>query len=75
MFREGGGRDVESDRQYLPAISVFDDHEAIVDACCRAWNRFADNPDVVSSITSRQWAKVSAQGRWYELRGPECLPL
>ena len=41
------------------AISVFDDYDAIVDACCKAWNRFADQPDIVSSITSRQWAEVN----------------
>ena len=40
---------VENVWQYLRAnwlaISVFDDYDAIVDACCHAWNRFADNPD------------------------------
>ena len=36
---------VENVWQYLRAnwlaISVFDDYDAIVDACCDAWNRFA----------------------------------
>ena len=41
------------------AISVFDDYDAIVDACCSAWNRFAGDPQTVSSITSRAWAAVS----------------
>jgi transposase len=41
------------------AISVFDDYEAIVDACCWTWNRFADRPVIVSSTTSRQWAEVN----------------
>jgi hypothetical protein len=41
------------------AISVFDDYDATVDACCAAWNRFAENPEAVSSITSRQWAQVN----------------
>ena len=54
---------VENVWQYLRAnwlaISVFDDYHAIVDACCTAWNRFADRPDIVSSITSRQWAEVN----------------
>ena len=53
---------VENVWQYLRAnwlaISVFDDYGAIVEACCKAWNHFADHPDVVSSITSRQWAEV-----------------
>jgi transposase len=42
------------------AISVFDDHDALVDACCQAWNRFAEKPELVSSITSRQWARVNS---------------
>ena len=41
------------------AISVFDDYAAIVDACCLAWNRFADDPKTVTSITNRQWAQVN----------------
>ena len=41
------------------AISVFDDYPAIVDACCLAWNRFADDPKAVTSITNRQWAQVN----------------
>ena len=55
---------VENVWQYLRAnwlaINVFDDYPAIVEACCKAWNRFADQPDIVSSITSRQWAAVNA---------------
>lgn len=41
------------------AISILDDYDAIVHACCNAWNRFAENPDIVSSITSRKWAAVN----------------
>ena len=41
------------------AISVFDDYPAIVDACGLAWNRFADDPKTVTSITDRQWAQVN----------------
>lgn len=51
-------------RQYLHAnwlsISVRDDHDAIVDACCIAWNRFADNPDRVASIAARPPTDVNA---------------
>ena len=40
--------------QYLRAnwlaISAFDDYPAIADACCNAWNRFANHRDTVSSI-------------------------
>ena len=42
------------------AISVFDRYDAIVAACCDAWNHFADDPATVTSITSRPWAAVSA---------------
>jgi DDE superfamily endonuclease len=42
------------------AISVFDGYDAIVDACCAAWNRFANDPAAVASITSRTWAQVTA---------------
>jgi DDE superfamily endonuclease len=41
------------------AISVFDGYDAIVDACCAAWNPFADDPTAVASITSRTWAQVT----------------
>jgi len=42
------------------AISVFDGYDAIVTACCAAWNRFANDPAAVASITSRAWAQVNA---------------
>jgi transposase len=54
---------VENIWQYLRAdrlaISVFDGYDAFVDACCAAWNRFADDPNTINSITSRAWAQVS----------------
>jgi transposase len=53
---------VENVWQYLRAnwlaISVFDDYDTIVDACCAAWNRFAHQPDVIASISARDWATV-----------------
>ena len=49
---------VENVWQYLRAnwlaISVFDDYDAIVDACCAAWNRFARQPAVFTSTASRE---------------------
>ena len=54
---------VENVWQYLRAnwlaISVFNSYDDIVDACCTAWNRFANDPKTVTSITERQWAKVT----------------
>jgi transposase len=41
---------IENGLQYLRAnwlaITVFDDDDAIVDTCCRAWNHFPDRPDI-----------------------------
>jgi len=39
------------------AISIFDTYEDILDACCEAWNFFANDPARVKSITTREWAK------------------
>ena len=40
------------------AITVFDSYDDIVDACCNAWNFFANDPKAIASITSREWTKV-----------------
>ena len=54
---------VENVWAYLPAnklaITVFNTYEDIVDACCKAWNFFANDPVAITSITSRTWAEVS----------------
>ena len=54
---------VENVWQYLRAnwlaISVFESYHDIVDACRKAWNRFANDPKTVTSITERHWAKVT----------------
>ena len=53
----------ENIREYLRknylALRVFDDYDAIVDACCMAWNDLLAMPDRLASITRRKWAKVS----------------
>lgn len=41
------------------AIRVYDTYDAIVDACCEAWNSFVAVPDRIASITQRDWAVVS----------------
>lgn len=40
------------------AIRVYDTYDAIVDACCRAWNDLIANPTRLASITRRDWAVV-----------------
>jgi len=46
-------------RQNRLANRVFDSYEAIIDACCEAWNSLLANPERITSITSRDWAQVS----------------
>jgi transposase len=36
------------------AISIFDDYDTIVGARCNTWNCFADKPEVITSIASRE---------------------
>ena len=45
-------------RQNKLANRVYRDYRQIVDACCDAWNFFASDPDLVTSITARDWAQV-----------------
>jgi len=35
---------------------IFENYEAIVDACCNAWNRLIDKPWKIMSIGLRKWA-------------------
>lgn len=46
-------------RQNFLSNRVFEDYDAIVDACCKAWLAFIAAPDVVRSVAGRSWAKVS----------------
>jgi transposase len=46
-------------RQNRLANRVFDSYDAIVHACCVAWNALLAIPERVASITSRNWAQVS----------------
>ena len=36
---------------------IFASYDAIVDACCDAWNRLRQLPGQIRSITTRAWAK------------------
>ncbi len=44
-------------RQNHLANRGFATYDAIVDACCDAWNALVAAPDAVRSIASREWAK------------------
>ena len=37
---------------------VWETYEAIVDACCDAWNGLMRTPEIVRSIATRQWAQL-----------------
>jgi hypothetical protein len=45
-------------RQNKLSNRVFDTYEAILDACCDAWNDFVTAPERVRSVTERSWAQV-----------------
>ena len=47
-------------RQNQLSNRVFDGYDAIVDACCSAWNALIAAPQRIASIASRPWARVAA---------------
>lgn len=46
-------------RQNQLSNRVFESYEAIVDACCDAWNALAAEKGRIQSIASRPWATVN----------------
>jgi DDE superfamily endonuclease len=45
-------------RGNLLSMRLWDSYEAIVDACCEAWNAFIADVARVASVTTRNWATV-----------------
>ena len=45
-------------RQNHLSNRVFDTYDAIVDACCNAWNSLVAMPERIASIATRSWAKT-----------------
>ena len=45
-------------RQNFLSNRVFEDYEAIVDVCCKAWNALMALPERIRSITQRDWVKM-----------------
>lgn len=41
------------------ALRIYANYDAIVDACCTAWNDLTATPARLASITTRAWARVS----------------
>lgn len=50
-------------RQTHLSNRVFEDYNAIVEACCEAWNRLTDKPWRIRSIGLRQWAHQTGQNQ------------
>lgn len=45
-------------RQNHLSNRVFSSYDAIVDACCAAWMALMNQPDKITSIATREWAKA-----------------
>ena len=45
-------------RQNWLSNRVFANYDAILDACCDAWNRLIAQPEAITSIGSRHWANI-----------------
>jgi len=45
-------------RQNCLSNRVFANYDAILDACCDAWNGLIAQPEAITSIGSRQWANI-----------------
>lgn len=46
-------------RQNWLSNRVFNSYDAIVDACCDAWNALTAEPGRIRSIATRPWASVT----------------
>ena len=44
-------------RQNYLANRVFDTYDHIVQACCDAWNALIQQPERITTIATREWAK------------------
>ena len=41
------------------SMTVWEGYDAILDACCNAWNNLMANAKRIASITTRAWAQVN----------------
>jgi len=53
---------VENIWQYMRANwlsnRVFETYDAIIDAACEAWQKLTAQPQIITSIGSRDWANI-----------------
>jgi hypothetical protein len=54
---EGGAKTPLAQNQL--SNRIFESYDAIVDACCQAWNSLTDKKSRIQSIASRPWAAVN----------------
>jgi hypothetical protein len=47
-----------SAQQLSQPLRLWDTYEAILDACCDAWNALMAKSEVIASIGTRDWAQV-----------------
>jgi hypothetical protein len=40
------------------SLCVWDGYDAIIEACCNAWNKLMRIPETIASLTRRPWAKA-----------------
>lgn len=45
-------------KDHYLANRVFKTQEEILNACCEAWNCFAQMPNLIASLTTRTWAQL-----------------
>ena len=38
---------------------IFDTYDAILDACCDAWNWLMQQPNRISAIATRSWERIN----------------
>ncbi len=53
-------------RQNWRGHRVWNSYDAIVQACCDAWNMLMRMPEQIASIATRAWAQVKLVGDWYQ---------
>jgi len=44
-------------RERFLSLRVFEDQDAIIDACCHAWNAVADDAERIKSLSCQPWIK------------------
>ena len=42
-------------KQHYLSNRCFKNYNEIVEACCEAWNKFSEQPDLIKSIGTRKW--------------------